>query len=286
MTKIYKKILPNNFLSQFIDSYWIQKNDVNAALNYFEPTRVLPTNSIEISFYFDDPFFEVKNSLESKLPSVSITGQKTKFKEYRASGKTNVFIIRFKQYGAAPFFNMPVYELLNKNVDVKQLLPNSVVSEIEEELFNSKSYEHSVEVVETLLTKFFNEKHVDHIIMDSVSVIHNTRGKLKVTEIAKKYGISTRHFERRFKSIVGLSPKSFSRNVRLQNVIALKKKGRNWDDLIMESQYYDRSHLIKDFIDISGMSPQAFFKDHNQTELADKFNSDKFLSGFYNTIYV
>ena len=90
--------------------------------------------------------------------------------------------------------------------------------------------------------------------------------KRTVSEVAYKLNISKRQLERVFLKNVGISPKKFSRIVRLNAAIKRFKKADSLTALTYEAGYFDPSHLIRDFREFTGLSPKAFFKHPCQLE--------------------
>jgi AraC-like DNA-binding protein len=94
-------------------------------------------------------------------------------------------------------------------------------------------------------------------------------------------GISSRQLERRFKSRVGLLPKLFCRMQRFQRVFQEIDEDRpNWVEAAMSCGYYDQAHLIRDFRDFSGKTPDILMAG---SDLARHFVSNPGVSDFYKT---
>ncbi len=91
-------------------------------------------------------------------------------------------------------------------------------------------------------------------------LIADIEAGLKTTEIAEKYHFSRQYLNRLFSKHVGKSPSEFYRIHRFRKAISKQKESRNLTDLSYESLFYDQSHLIKDFKQLTNVKPQAFFK--------------------------
>ena len=81
-----------------------------------------------------------------------------------------------------------------------------------------------------------------------------------VREAAKDLGLSQRRFIQVFKEEVGLTPKLFSRIQRFQQTRSLIRLNRslNWAALALDFGYFDQSHLIREFLEFSGLSPADY----------------------------
>jgi AraC-like DNA-binding protein len=79
-----------------------------------------------------------------------------------------------------------------------------------------------------------------------------------VGEVARQLGISARTLERRFLAVAGLSPKRFARIVRLRAAWEAAAAGdEGWASIAADHGYFDQSHLIRDFRELTGSTPAA-----------------------------
>ena len=72
--------------------------------------------------------------------------------------------------------------------------------------------------------------------------------------------ISQSALEKRFRQIVGASPKKFASIVRFKNTIKTYDQNKSLTDLGYEAGFYDQAHFIKEFKHFTGDSPETFFK--------------------------
>lgn len=94
----------------------------------------------------------------------------------------------------------------------------------------------------------------------SVGAILSKNGKISQTELTEISGIGPRHFRRKFKEIIGITPKYFCKVIQL-NTIFEHLKSCNADELhrlALDCGYYDQSHFINDFNRLIGSSPGHF----------------------------
>src|SRR5207244_1825716 len=60
----------------------------------------------------------------------------------------------------------------------------------------------------------------DPIVGEAVRQLAGSHGRRDIASLAREFGVSTRHLERRFLDRVGLQPKLFARMRRFQSVFA------------------------------------------------------------------
>jgi transcriptional regulator GlxA family with amidase domain len=65
--------------------------------------------------------------------------------------------------------------------------------------------------------------------------------------------------ERRFTNHIGATPKKFARVVRLRHALTLKQRLLGWAEVAHATGYYDQSHMIHDFLELYGMTPDALY---------------------------
>lgn len=286
MNSVIKKIDPCEKLSRFIECYWIQENNAVSEITKNNSVKVIPTNSIEINFYSESPIYEISGGKFSPLPNSTVTGQKTIFKEYTKIKETDVFIIRFKSWGAFPFFDIPLEKLADRNVNLSDIVLKSSSIPVSELIYDRGQTESFINKLENFLLSILNENRIDYLIIDSVLFVHERNGMVKISEIAEKYNMSPRHFERRFKTTIGINPKNFIQIVKMHYLINLKKTGLSWNEAGLITNYYDISHVNKSLQNITGLSPSQFSNKIDKNETVKFFNSGEFLPPHYSTIYI
>ena len=89
--------------------------------------------------------------------------------------------------------------------------------------------------------------------------IYETSGTITIQKLSEETGYSECYIRRIFGSVHGISPKSFEKFVRFQNVIkTMKNQNISLEEIVQQCGYYDQSHMIKDFKIFSGMTPEAY----------------------------
>lgn len=86
---------------------------------------------------------------------------------------------------------------------------------------------------------------------------------LTVPEIANHAGLSERQFRRVALGLLGISPKQLTRVARFRRALREGRlhQERTWADIAADCDYYDQSHLIRDFSAFAGVAPDRFFQD-------------------------
>jgi AraC-like DNA-binding protein len=85
-------------------------------------------------------------------------------------------------------------------------------------------------------------------------------GQVKIADLAANYYLSQSQFERRFKYLTGVSPKTYARLIRFEGVrmAMMKNPWRNIVDLAQDFGYSDQAHFTHEFKTFSYYMPGQF----------------------------
>ncbi|MEZ4740843.1 MAG: helix-turn-helix transcriptional regulator, partial [Bdellovibrionota bacterium] len=238
---IYQEFKPNYDLAPFLECFWYCECYMD---NWHH--KVLPDNCIDILFDFSDG--------SSKLKSF-VTGMMTK---PIISTRTKILALRFKPGMAYSFFKMPLSEIIDQSVDLKDLLPQQDYINFIRVFDNEFSPSHLIVIENAISSMLKNISNTDSRIVAAISNSH-----LNVEELSASLGVSRQHLRRLFNQYVGLSPKQYFRVQRVNNLIRQVSKNASlpggWAWIAQECGFTDQSHLIKDFKSISGETPIQYF---------------------------
>lgn len=124
------------------------------------------------------------------------------------------------------------------------------------------------------LKQLFSHAPSDDWIQEVTSALESgSSTQVKIRKIADDMGISIKTLERRFRKIIGLTPKLFSTIIQLhQTTHSIRKKNPtvSHGDLTdaLGNGYYDQSHFIKSCRKITGLTPKKLFT-HLPTPMTD-----------------
>lgn len=248
---IYREFQPNILLSPYIETYWATVGFEGEERYY----KVLPDGCVDIIFSF-----ELSKQLGMESFSQNIIGTMTTYIEDSYSDRVDLFGIRFRPAGFTAFTRTPIYEFTDRRISlslVESLFDEAFYSELP----SKKTVEERIQHIEAYFIQ--NLKNIfepESQIVYAVNLIRQTRGQLSLAEVASKSCLSLRHFERKFKTTIGISPKTFSKITKFKHTIAYLEKYPDASilDVAVDCGYYDQAHLIKDFKSLSGNSPSHF----------------------------
>jgi AraC-like DNA-binding protein len=95
-----------------------------------------------------------------------------------------------------------------------------------------------------------------------------SQGRARVEPLMDETGWSRRHMTERFRRVLGVSPKAYARLCRYEHATSLLEgllEGSgptpSLADVAIAAGYYDQSHLTRDFVALTGMTPRSYMAD-------------------------
>ncbi|MDX1699084.1 MAG: helix-turn-helix domain-containing protein [Melioribacteraceae bacterium] len=195
------------------------------------------------------------------------------FVEY--NGDLFQILIEFNASGFYYLFHHSPLEFVNGLSDLKTCGKDISSDQLEKELLHCKDLESMVKLLEEFLSDMLQNAlpFVDYI-EKALSIIEKNHGNINVGYTAKEIGISERQFDRKFREIVGISPKRYAKLYQLHYVINLMnlKTYKSIQDLAFQAEFYDLAHFTNRFKELTGFSPTEFLK--SKKHIALKYFND------------
>ncbi|GGG98709.1 helix-turn-helix domain-containing protein [Pedobacter zeae] len=92
------------------------------------------------------------------------------------------------------------------------------------------------------------------------SILSDLESDIKIADLASKYNFSRQHLNQLFIKNLGKPAAEYRKILRFRSAIMKQNKAKNLTHLTYDSLFYDQSHMIKDFKDLTKISPNSFFK--------------------------
>lgn len=215
---------------------------------------MLGPSAIETTDLSNDRTFRAK---------LSFTGQLKKFTPLQSAPYSAVYAV-LKPVGASQFLSDPLHCFTDSFTELADMVPNNNIYQHLDDCNN-----HPQQVITTmeewLLNLMIEKKKATSwqssaarprlsAILKKMTI---NKGKLSIEEICRDFHIPQRTLEVQFNNNIGISPKSFSRMLRINHAhkqwIVLKKN--DWQEIIHECNYFDQAHFIKEFKTFFGYTP-------------------------------
>ena len=247
--------IPCDILKPFVKSFAVQESTIENTY------KVLPDTSLVIGFQYRGRLSRIHNGQESPLSISGVSGLSDHSRTFKNSPGIGTVLIFFKEAGARPFFKQPLHELFRESVSLDNFMLRSELLCLEEQLGEAKTDAQRIAAVEHFLISRMTNTEPDKLVLAALSLIHKSKGNIRIKELMDQLHISQSPLEKRFRQAVGASPKKFASIVRLKNVIQQYNTVSSLTELGYETGFYDQAHFIKEFKTLTGDTPEKFFSD-------------------------
>lgn len=250
---LIKEYRPQGVLASYVNSYQVISTE-----NQITKT-VLPETSPLLALRYEGRFDYIIHNRSTQMPALALAGLRSSVKQVYMAKNTGVFLVKFKELAIASFFKEPLHCFFEKGIAVDDLSLKQNISGVEEQLYKAKDDSERILAVEKFLISLLKQQGTDQLISAALQKIMAVHGNIKIKELARVLNISMDAFEKRFRRIVGVSPKRFSTLVRMKYAIKNKTAAQSVTDMALTLGYFDESHFIKDFKLFSGQTPFQYF---------------------------
>jgi len=245
-------------LSDFIEDLWFYEG-------YVPPHSrelILPSGTFELVFNLRDDELRIYEPRRldrfRRFSGAIVSGPYAGCFASDAAEEVSVLGIHFQPGGAFPFLGLPAAELAGTHLDLSELWGPAAAS-LRERLIAAKATSR-FHVLEDVLTRRVMGASRRHRAVLGAVGIFNRRSRNRIAHVAANIGVSERRLLDVFRAQVGLTPKMFGRVSRFQQALTAlhPESAADWARLACTCGYFDQSHLIRDFLEFSGLSPEAY----------------------------
>lgn len=183
--------------------------------------------------------------------------------------KLHFIVVVLQSTGIYHFLKQSVQETTNDVNTLDYFGIKRPFDELQERLWRVKHPNAAIQLIESYLHRYFDAHYFrPNDCSRMTRYILDTQGILSVGALCKTFKRKERYLQQHFIAQTGFSPKTFIRLARFRMLMrhALSNPNASWLDLTAQFEYFDQSHLIKDFYCFTGASPARYFSDFRFTE--------------------
>jgi AraC-like DNA-binding protein len=255
----YTEYGPSETLRPFVECFWTRESARAAPRKALAASsavhRVLPDGCIDVVLAFSGRADEPESAM--------VVGTMTKALVLDAAAPECFVGVRFRPAKAAAFLSLPASEITDLHVSLDDVWRDA--ADVRAALAVGSDAVARVCAFDRVLTSRLTPRAsgAQPDVDEAVRRIIEAGGSLGITRLAPALGVSRQHLARRFAQLVGVSPKVFARVVRLGRVIERVRavaadEPISWSVLALELGYYDQSHLVDEFREMTGVTPTAW----------------------------
>jgi len=246
----------NNFLKEFIEGYYFFSEDRNS-----EPVRYLtfPNNFCILSIYQDTEEIFIKNRylVKSSADKNIVAGLFSRYSkpiEIIYENMVNEVTIYFKPIKINHFIeDSKIFE----QGQISNFIPFADFKEKIELIFNLY---HDRENQIQLLEEYLLSKFLKRDLSLAEQILSDVDKGFKLEYMARKYNFTRQHISKIFLKNVGKTMSEYRKIQRFRNSLTSQKSGSKLADLSNDNLYFDQSHFIRHFKELTDKKPSDFFK--------------------------
>ena len=254
----YYTIPPPISLQPYVRCFWVLEHD----LGEDEPSyvyRSIADGCVEIVFHYHSAFDEL---VAAGAPHNWLSGihfQTNQYRRFQAKQSFGIFGAYIYPFAVPYFFNVPSGETSNEMLALDDFLGRDG-RHLEEKIMLAPDNCTRAAILGGFLEKRLQNISVkDPAIATAIKyVIHSGRIET-VAQLAGKFNLSVRQFDRKFKAYAGFNPKTYLRLVRLSSALKQHNTNKSLGRIAQECGYYDQSHFIRDVKAFTGYHPGFYF---------------------------
>lgn len=189
---------------------------------------------------------------------MEILGSSTEAKQIHRLSDAKYFGIRLKPGLFISYHGLTLKEIANQEIFFEEI--NEELSAFFEKLNKTNILSRKVDLFHAYFNSFINVSEVNDLTGYILSEINSTQGNVRIHELADELHYSERHISRIFLDSMGITPKTFARIVRFQNVVdsILQQPMLSLCDYMSELGYSDQAHFQREFKQYTGITPRRF----------------------------
>ncbi|AQX05459.1 helix-turn-helix transcriptional regulator [Elizabethkingia meningoseptica] len=247
-------------LQKYIEGfYFITEQKIEKPFNYW----TFPNNYCIVSAYLNAEVELQKqkisvSSAEHQFTSTLVKRYITPL-EINISAIVNEITIYFKPAGLNYFIDdLPA--LFNN--DFSYFNPFSDYKDEMLKILNARERKNQLEQLE----EYWISKLIPKDFTQLENWMTDIYSPMTIEEIAEKSNISRQYFNKKFQKYIGKSPSEFRKINKFRNSINQKKENKNLIDLSLDANFYDQSHFIRSFKELTRINPTSFFDNVDTTK--------------------
>jgi AraC-like DNA-binding protein len=248
----FDRHLPASKLKYYINHYAVSESEVEGEY------KVFPSSGLVIGFQYKGQLATLEDNAESKLALAGITGMTDRYKIFKNSTNIGTILVYFTEVGFTHFASLPANELFNLSLSLYDIFGKNSIIKVQEKLSSPLTDRDRITIVEQFLLSQLKDIQTDKLIVEAVKLIYQSHGTIRIKELNERLFISQSPFEKRFRKVVGTSPKKFASIVRFNTILNNLNKTKTLTEICYYNNFFDQSHFIRDFKQFTGETPENF----------------------------
>jgi len=254
----YFTIQPPIALQHYVRCFWVLEHEFGPDESSYV-YRSIADGCVEMVFHYQSTFDEL---ITDGLPHNWLSGmhfQSSQYRRFETQQSFGIFGAYIYPFAIPLLFGIPSEKTSNEMLGLDIFL-GSEGRELEEKMMLAGCNNKRAEILSDYLQKrLLKIKNKDIIIATAVKHVICSAETNTVEQLAARFNLSERQFNRKFKEYAGFSPKMYMRLTRLNKAIKQQAANKPLSRIAYECGYYDQSHFIHDVKTFTGYHPSFYF---------------------------
>lgn len=234
-----------------------------------EPELLMPSGTSVMGFHYlgnwEVSFVGRNRRVKQTLPDFYTVGQQTvSYSLTVLQAKTGIIGAALKPTALWHWLKTPLDILVNNPIE-SSLLFGAAIKDLTATFKQLPTHEERIDMLMYFFQRLVAKSdYKPGLVETALEEIFNKKGCVSTKQLLSKTGFKERSLQQNFKKQVGISPMQYARIIRFNNLFVEIAKNREDQDLSFLSlfyNYYDASHLNKDFKRFCGEAPSTFYID-------------------------
>jgi AraC-like DNA-binding protein len=178
------------------------------------------------------------------------------------SGEVHVFNILLQPAALNSLVGVDMTALVNDGISARDVIGKRAVL-LNDAVRSAPDFASRIAAAERWFGMMLDDGSAQDEIGYTSRMLLASRGRIRIDQLVKQSGLSPRHFQRRFASQVGLSPKLYARTIRFDAALTAHRNEpmKSWTQIAHEAGYFDQAHFIRECHALVGVGPGQFIGD-------------------------
>ena len=230
------------------------------AVGHFRQIKPAPT-SVPVLLAFRDPFV-VRMSGQAGGEAIRggfVAGLCTGRVEIDSFGGSSCVQIDLAPIAAHRLLGVPMGLLRDRVVGLEDIL-GAAAPRLIEQLALAPTWEARLARIEAFLEAHLTpDAGTPSVAAQGFAELTRAGGTTRITALSKQLQVSRKHLAHEFEREIGLPPKTVARLIRFNRALGrARSDDASWASIAATCGYADQAHLIREFIQFAGESPEQW----------------------------
>ncbi len=247
-------------LADVVDCYWEGWGDIPPLRE-----KILPRQNVELMFNLRGRHRILAldgREIDSDHNGGWLSGMQRRWMLIETFDGSHFVAARLKPWGAWRLLREPMREVSCRVPETHELWGRAG-EDLLERLLAAPNPFARFDLLEQHLRRRLDLRTRQHAdLVEASRRIRGAQGRLRIAALCKELGTSRATLGRRFREQVGLAPKTYARVIRIEALMGhLAAHGPDhWAGLAEDFGYHDQAHLVHDFQEFCGASPEEYLR--------------------------